>query len=120
MSDKMYIQCPIGKNKTAKRRGRKCGWQNVVNENSELKHQEELMNFSDGVSLDSIKIEMFFMNIYWFQVSNLHESWKSLLFLFFLLLFYLFIHLFCLFEEYVPFALRPFIEIQLTIYSACT
>ena len=52
------------------------------------------------------------MNIYWFQVSNLHESWKSLLFLFLLLLFYLFIHLFCLFEEYVPFALRPFIEIQ--------
>ena len=112
MSDKMYIQCLIGKNKTAKRRGRKCGWQNVVNENSELKHQEELMNFSDGVSLDSIKIEMFFMNIYWFQVSNLHESWKSLLFLFLLLLFYLFIHLFCLFEEYVPFALLPFIEIQ--------
>ena len=32
------------------------------------------MNFSDGISLDSIKIEMFFMNIYWFQVSNLHES----------------------------------------------
>ena len=95
MSDKMYIQYPIGKNKTAKRRGRKCGWQNVVIENSELK-----------------KLEMFFMNIYWFQVSNLHESWKSLLFLFLLLLFYLFIHLFCLFEEYVPFALRPFIEIQ--------
>lgn len=40
MSDKMYIQYPIGKNKTAKRRGRKCGWKNVVIENSELKNSK--------------------------------------------------------------------------------